>query len=56
MNKKIKDGIDYISTNPKTLFAIDGAGALLSAFLLGIVLDRIALKGHATIAQGNALG
>ena len=29
-----------IQSNPKKLFLIDGAGALLSAFLLGVVLVR----------------
>jgi hypothetical protein len=35
---KIEKIIQSININPKTLFIIDGAGAILSAFLLGLVL------------------
>lgn len=34
----LQKAIEKISKNPKKLFLIDGFGALLSAFLLGVVL------------------
>jgi hypothetical protein len=37
---KIEKIIQTININPKTLFIIDGTGAILSAFLLGVVLVR----------------
>jgi hypothetical protein len=33
--------IDKATENPRLLFAVDGLGALLSAFLLGLVLTRL---------------
>ena len=35
---KLKQEIEKLVVNPKKLFVIDGVGALLSAFLLGVVL------------------
>lgn len=32
--------INYTTMNPKKLFLLDGFGALLSAFLLGVILTR----------------
>lgn len=37
---KFQHLVDKISLNPKKLFLIDAFGALLSAFLLGVVLVR----------------
>lgn len=37
----IDRALDKFSTNPKTLFLIDGFGAMLSAFLLGFVLVKL---------------
>ncbi|MFK7972523.1 MAG: hypothetical protein AB8F95_19285 [Bacteroidia bacterium] len=37
----MKNAIQTLSQNPKKLFIIDGLGALLSAFLLGIVLVKL---------------
>lgn len=37
----LKKAINKIQSNPKSLFVIDGLGALLSAFLLGIVLVEL---------------
>lgn len=34
----IQQAIEKISLNPRLLFLIDGAGAIVSAFLLGVVL------------------
>ncbi len=36
-----KQSINKIQSNPKSLFVIDGLGALLSSFLLGIVLVKL---------------
>lgn len=33
--------IDRVSWNPKRLFLIDGSGAILSSFLLGVVLVKL---------------
>jgi len=37
---KVKDLITKAELNPKKLFLIDGFGAILSAFLLGVVLVK----------------
>ncbi|MCB0641527.1 MAG: hypothetical protein KDC44_07805 [Phaeodactylibacter sp.] len=37
----IRKILQYIEAKPKRLFLIDGLGALLSAFLLGVVLVRL---------------
>ncbi len=37
----LKQGIKWGSEHPKMLFLIDGTGAILSAFLLGIVLVEL---------------
>lgn len=41
INKRIKNVITIVEQNPKKLFLIDGFGAILSAFLLGIVLVKL---------------
>jgi len=33
--------IDWVNHNPKNIFIVDGLGALLSAFLLGVVLVKL---------------
>jgi len=38
MNKILKNIINYLAGRPKTLFLIDGLGAMLTAFLLFVVL------------------
>jgi len=38
MIKKIKKVINYLSAKPKILFLIDGLGAMLTAFLLFVIL------------------
>ena len=40
MDPMIAGLLKWSQTNPKKLFLIDGSGALLSAFLLGIILVR----------------
>jgi len=40
MTKNIKSIFDPFTSNPKRLFLIDGSGAFLTAFLLGVVLTR----------------
>jgi len=41
MIKRLQNSIQKLKVNPKRLFVIDGIGAVLSAFLLGIVLVRL---------------
>ena len=36
----VRSIIDKFSTNLKSLFMVDGFGALLTAFLLGVILAR----------------
>ena len=40
MTKNIRSILAPLISNPKKLFLIDGSGALLTAFLLGVVLTR----------------
>lgn len=41
MKTSFQKQIDYLSTHPRKLFLLDGIGAIVSAFFLGIVLVQI---------------
>ncbi len=41
--------LDYFVTNPRKLFIVDGLGAVVSAFMLGVVL--VLLHSHIGIPQ-----
>jgi len=41
MKTKLEEVINYFYENPRKLFLLDGMGAIVSAFLLGVVLMKL---------------